>query len=65
VVSAGSDSHWPNHPVNPRKHPARWIAPLLRKLGFEVEPFDEPAWEPAPKPEPAPEPVAAEAATHA
>lgn len=48
VVSAGSDSHWPNHPVNPRPHPARWIAPLLARLGYAVEPFDEPAWQPAP-----------------
>jgi predicted metal-dependent phosphoesterase TrpH len=65
VVSAGSDSHRPNHPVNPRKHPARWIAPLLDKLGFDVAPFDEPAWEPAPKAEPAPEPAASESAVHA
>ena len=48
VVSAGSDSHWPNHPVNPRPHPARWVAGLLAKLGYDVEPFNDPAWEPAP-----------------
>lgn len=47
LVSAGSDSHWPNHPVNPRPHPARWIAQLLDRLGYAVEPFDEPAWEAA------------------
>jgi predicted metal-dependent phosphoesterase TrpH len=46
LVSAGSDSHWPNHPVNPRPHPARWIADLLDRLGYEVAPFDGAAWEP-------------------
>jgi len=46
VVSAGSDSHWPNHPVNPRPHPARWVAALLARLGYEVAPFAEPVWQP-------------------
>jgi predicted metal-dependent phosphoesterase TrpH len=54
LVSAGSDSHWPNHPVNPRPHPARWIAALLARLGYAVAPFDEPAWSPTPPAEPAP-----------
>ena len=63
VVSAGSDSHWPNFPVNPRKHPARWVAELLDRLGYEVAPWEGPAWTPDPTPaeSPAPsaEPVAA------
>lgn len=52
VVSTGSDSHWPNFPVNPIQHPARWAAELLDRLGVEVEPFEGPAWVP---PQPPPE----------
>jgi 3',5'-nucleoside bisphosphate phosphatase len=52
LVSSGSDSHWPNHPVNPIPHPARWIAPLLGRLGVEVAPWEGPAWVPAPAAEP-------------
>jgi 3',5'-nucleoside bisphosphate phosphatase len=47
LVSAGSDSHWPNHPVNPTPHPARWVAPLLERLGIHVGPWEGPAWMPS------------------
>ena len=50
LVSSGSDSHWPNHPVNPIAHHARWVAPLLDRLGYAVEPWEGPAWMPAPPP---------------
>ena len=46
IVSSGSDSHAPGHPVNPKPHPARWVAPFLRRLGFTVEPFGGNSWEP-------------------
>lgn len=46
VVSCGSDSHAPGHPVNPKPHAARWVAPFLRRLGFVVEPFAGNSWEP-------------------
>lgn len=46
VVSCGSDSHAPGHPVDPKPHPVRWVAPFLRRLGFEVEPFAGPSWRP-------------------
>lgn len=49
LVSSGSDSHWPNHPVNPTPHPARWSVQLLVRLGFEVGPFEGPAWVPPPE----------------
>ena len=48
LVSSGSDSHWPNHPVNPIAHNARWVAPLLERLGYSVDPWEGPAWTPAP-----------------
>lgn len=63
VVSSGSDSHWPNHPVNPIAHNARWVAPLLERLGYTVSPWEGPAWMPAPPAEPAP-PVDVEAAVN-
>ncbi|MDQ4044306.1 MAG: PHP domain-containing protein [Chloroflexota bacterium] len=44
LVSSGSDSHWPNHPVNPTPHPARWVAQLLELLGIDVERWEGPAW---------------------
>lgn len=50
LVSSGSDSHWPNFPVNPTQHPARWIAPLLDRLGVDVDPHEGPAWVPPPEP---------------
>ncbi|MEX2426253.1 MAG: PHP domain-containing protein [Thermomicrobiaceae bacterium] len=46
VVSAGSDSHAPGHPVNPKTHAARWVAPFLRRIGFTVEPFSGASWKP-------------------
>ncbi len=46
VVSCGSDSHAPGHPVNPKPHAARWVAPFLRRLGFSVEPFGGVSWKP-------------------
>ena len=46
VVSCGSDSHAPGHPVNPKPHAARWVAPFLRRLGFSVEPFRGASWTP-------------------
>lgn len=50
LVSSGSDSHWPNFPVNPNPHPAKWIVSLLDRLDIEVEPFEGPAWVPPPAP---------------
>jgi 3',5'-nucleoside bisphosphate phosphatase len=46
VVSCGSDSHAPGHPVDPKPHAARWVAPFLRRLGFTVEPFRGVSWKP-------------------
>jgi 3',5'-nucleoside bisphosphate phosphatase len=46
VVSCGSDSHAPGHPVDPRPHPSRWVSPFLRRIGFSVEPFRGVSWEP-------------------
>ncbi len=48
LVSSGSDSHWPKHPVDPIAHQARWIAPLLERLGINVEPWEGEAWAPTP-----------------
>ena len=45
LVSSGSDSHWPNHPVNPTPHPARWTAQLLELLGIDVTAWEGVAWE--------------------
>lgn len=44
LISAGSDSHAPGHPVNPRPYPARWIVPFLEHIGIEVEGFDGETW---------------------
>ncbi|WP_284056666.1 PHP domain-containing protein [Thermalbibacter longus] len=46
LVSAGSDSHAPGFPVNPKPYPASWIAPLLSQLGIEIEPVDDDPWRP-------------------
>lgn len=63
MVSAGSDSHAPNRPVNPRPWHAVWIAELLQRLGVDLvpPPNGEPVWEPGmdpgavvPKPESGP-----------
>jgi len=69
LVSAGSDSHAPHQPVNPRPWRAVWAADLLARLGITVEPVagGEAIWEPgmdpsAPKPKP-PEDVPAGAGT--
>ena len=64
-IAAGSDSHAPHQPVNPRPWRAIWAADLLERLGITVEPVaeGEAIWEPgmdplAPKPKP-PEDAAA------
>jgi hypothetical protein len=64
LIAAGSDSHAPHQPVNPRPWRAIWAADLLARLGVTVEPVaeGETIWEPgmdphAPKPKP-PEPAA-------
>ena len=46
VASTGSDSHAPGEPVDPRPWRAIWCAPLLRRLGIEVDtpPAGEPIW---------------------
>jgi predicted metal-dependent phosphoesterase TrpH len=44
LVSSGSDSHWPSYPVNPIPHPARWVAALLQRLGYDIRPWEGPAW---------------------
>lgn len=46
LVSAGSDSHAPGFPVDPKPYPAAWIAPLLGRLGIEVEPVEDEPWYP-------------------
>lgn len=46
VVSCGSDSHAPGHPVDPKPHAARWVTPFLRRLGLCVEPFRGASWQP-------------------
>ncbi|MEJ7837654.1 MAG: PHP domain-containing protein [Thermomicrobiales bacterium] len=38
LKEAGSDSHGPKHPVDPRPWQAAWSRDLLTRLGFEVEP---------------------------
>jgi len=68
LVSCGSDSHAPRHPVDPRPWRAAWCADLLARLGIAVAPVPdgEAAWAPGmdphavpPKPaEPAPAPEA-------
>lgn len=46
VIGAGSDSHAPGAPVDPRPWRAIWAADLLGRLGVDVEPAPEgPAWE--------------------
>jgi predicted metal-dependent phosphoesterase TrpH len=59
LISAGSDSHAPHQPVNPRPWRAIWADDLLARLGITVEPAPEgeAIWEPgmdplAPKPKP-------------
>ncbi len=67
LIGAGSDSHAPGAPVDPRPWRAIWAADLLGRLGITVEPVsDGPIWEHgmdqlAVKPEPAKEPAAIEA----
>lgn len=59
LISAGSDSHAPHQPVNPRPWRAVWAADLLGRLGISIDaPLgSEPVWAPgmdpnAPKPKP-------------
>ena len=73
VVSAGSDSHAPHRPVNPRSWHAVWAKDLLEKLDVDLLPLPEgePDWIagmdpqaaiPVPLPEtPDPEPMETEA----
>jgi predicted metal-dependent phosphoesterase TrpH len=60
-VSAGSDSHAPHRPVNPRPWHAAWVKDLLARLGVDPLPVPagEPDWIPGMDPQasiPAPEP---------
>ena len=60
-VSAGSDSHAPHRPTNPRPWHAVWAKELLGLMGIDVAalPEGEPAWIPGMDPQasiPAPEP---------
>ena len=41
LISCGSDSHAPKHPVDPRPWRAAWCADLLGRLGIAVEPAAE------------------------
>ena len=41
LVSCGSDSHAPKHPVDPRPWRAAWCAELLGRLGIAVAPVAE------------------------
>ena len=47
LISAGSDSHAPNMPVDPMPWQATWSRDLLERLGVEVEPLapGEPIWQ--------------------
>lgn len=45
LVSCGSDSHAPKHPVNPRPYHAGWVVPFLDRLGIEVEDFNGVSWQ--------------------
>jgi predicted metal-dependent phosphoesterase TrpH len=74
-VSAGSDSHAPHRPVNPRPWHAIWVKELLARMGVDLLPLPdgEPDWiagmdpqasSPAPEPPPPasdPEPMETEA----
>lgn len=74
-VSAGSDSHAPHRPVNPRPWHAIWVRDLLERMGVDLLPLHdgEPDWIagmdpqasiPAPEPPPPapdPEPMETEA----
>ena len=69
LVSCGSDSHAPKHPVDPRPWRAAWCAELLGRLGVSVAPVPagELVWAPgmdplaaAPTPETPPENAQAE-----
>lgn len=74
-VSAGSDSHAPHRPVNPRPWHAVWVKDLLERLGVDLLPLPdgEPDWiagmdpqaaipaPPPPPPAPDPEPMETEA----
>jgi predicted metal-dependent phosphoesterase TrpH len=60
-VSAGSDSHAPHRPVNPRPWHAAWVKDLLARLAVDPLPVPagEPDWIPGMDPQasiPAPEP---------
>jgi len=47
VIGAGSDSHGPGIPVNPRPFRAIWAKDLLRRIGIEVaDQRDGPVWAP-------------------
>lgn len=61
-VSAGSDSHAPHRPTNPRPWHAVWAEMLLERLGVDLTalPDGEPVWIPGMDPQastPAPEPA--------
>ncbi len=47
LISAGSDSHAPNTPVDPMSWQATWSRDLLNRLGIEVAPLEagEPVWQ--------------------
>ncbi|MDI3340660.1 MAG: PHP domain-containing protein [Sphaerobacter sp.] len=44
LISAGSDSHAPGFPVDPRPYPARWVVPFLERLGLDPADFDGQGW---------------------
>jgi hypothetical protein len=48
LISCGSDSHAPKHPVDPRPWRAKWCQDLLMRLGIPVAatPDGQPAWRP-------------------
>lgn len=47
LTSAGSDSHGPGYPVNPRPYRAIWARDLLARFGIVVEEHpDGPVWSP-------------------
>ena len=61
LPSAGSDSHGPGVPVDPRPYRAAWAAELLARFGIAVEQPDGPVWAPGMDPfAVVPEPAKAE-----
>lgn len=62
LISAGSDSHAPNMPVDPMPWQAIWSRDLLARLGITVAPLEpgEPIWHEGMSPKPNTKPTSSE-----